>query len=189
MQESKNNKEQIINNETTEREMLVFLCKYMHKLEDQITDVKVGLQKQIGDVRTDLQKQITDVRTDLQKQITDVRTDLQKQITDVRTDLQKQINDVKVSLQKQIRDVRTDLQKQINELEKQNKVIQTQNKNIQLMIENEIRPNISIIAEGHQNLYEKFNEATKVSQEDELVRIRVNIHETEIKNIKEHLNI
>lgn len=134
MQESKNNKEQIINNETTEREMLVFLCKYMHKLEDQITDVKVGLQKQIGDVRTDLQKQI-------------------------------------------------------NELEKQNKVIQTQNKNIQLMIENEIRPNISIIAEGHQNLYEKFNEATKVSQEDELVRIRVNIHETEIKNIKEHLNI
>ena len=42
---------------------------------------------------------------------------------------------------------------------------------------------------GKINLYEKFNEATKVSQEDELVRIRVNIHETEIKNIKEHLNI
>lgn len=59
---------------------------------------------------------------------------------------------------------------------------------INVTLENVTNRNIKIIAEGHLDLSRKLDEALKVENEKELLLIRVNILENELKQIKEQLN-
>ena len=58
-------------------------------------------------------------------------------------------------------------------------------KDIQLTIENEIRPNIQTIAEGHLDLNRKLDEALKVENEKEIMKIHLTHLENEVRRIKE----
>lgn len=60
--------------------------------------------------------------------------------------------------------------------------------NIRLTLENETNPNIKVIAEGHLDLNRKLDHALKVENEKEMLIIRVNILENEIRKIKERLD-
>ena len=62
-------------------------------------------------------------------------------------------------------------------------------RNIELTIENEIRANIRQVAEGHHNLSKKLHEALKAGAENEMLSIRVNVLESEMRRVKEHLQI
>lgn len=59
--------------------------------------------------------------------------------------------------------------------------------NIELTLENETNRNIKIIAEGHLDLSRKLDDALKVENEKELLLIRVNILENELRKVKERL--
>ena len=56
---------------------------------------------------------------------------------------------------------------------------------INLRLENEIAPNIMRVAEGHMDLYRKLGEATKVTNEQEMMAIRLNILEREMREVKD----
>ena len=58
---------------------------------------------------------------------------------------------------------------------------------VQITIENEIRNNIQILAEGHMTLERKLDESLKVNQEKELLLIRVNRLESEVRELKERI--
>lgn len=58
---------------------------------------------------------------------------------------------------------------------------------IKLTLENEIRTNIMRVAEGHLDLYRKLDDAQKIDNEKEMIAIRVNILETELRRVKERL--
>lgn len=60
---------------------------------------------------------------------------------------------------------------------------------LELTLENETNRNIKIIAEGHSDLSRKLDLALKEDSEKELLRVRVNILENEIRKIKERLEI
>lgn len=60
-------------------------------------------------------------------------------------------------------------------------------RSIQLTLENETNRNIKIIAEGHLDLSRKLTEALKVDNEKEMLLIRVNILENELRKIKERI--
>ena len=53
----------------------------------------------------------------------------------------------------------------------------------------EINRNIRIIAEGHADLCRKLDEALKVENEKELLLVRTNIMENDIRKIKDKLEI
>lgn len=55
---------------------------------------------------------------------------------------------------------------------------------IQLTLENETNRNIKIIAEGHLDLSRKLDEALKVDTEKEMLLIRVNRLENELRRLK-----
>lgn len=55
---------------------------------------------------------------------------------------------------------------------------------IQLTLENETNKNIKIIAEGHLDLRRKLDEALKVDNEKEMLMIRVNRLENELRRLK-----
>lgn len=68
--------------------------------------------------------------------------------------------------------------------------IQCMNKNIsaiELHLENTTDRNITLIAEGHLDLSRKLDEALEVENEKELLLIRVNYLESEVKRIKSRL--
>lgn len=58
---------------------------------------------------------------------------------------------------------------------------------IELHLENVTDRNINIVAEGHLDLSRKLDEALKVENEKELLLIRVNYLEAEVKKIKKRL--
>lgn len=60
-------------------------------------------------------------------------------------------------------------------------------KEIQLTLENETNRNIKIIAEGHLDLSRKLDEALKVENEKEMLMVRVNILESEVRRLKEKM--
>ena len=61
--------------------------------------------------------------------------------------------------------------------------------NIELTLENEVCRNICTIAEAHLDLSRKFNQALKVKDDDELVRVRLNVLENDVRKIKQQLEI
>ena len=60
-------------------------------------------------------------------------------------------------------------------------------KSIQLTLENETNRNIKIIAEGHLDLSRKLDEALKIENEKEMLLLRVNRLENEIRRIKQRI--
>lgn len=59
---------------------------------------------------------------------------------------------------------------------------------IQLTLENETNRNIKIIAEGHLDLNRKLDDALKVDTEKEMLLIRVNRLENEVRRLKERIS-
>ena len=60
-------------------------------------------------------------------------------------------------------------------------------KSIRLTLENETNRNIRLIAEGHLTLERKLDESLKVNQEKELLLLRVNSLENEVRLLKERI--
>lgn len=58
---------------------------------------------------------------------------------------------------------------------------------IQMTLENETNKEISIIAEGHLDLSRKLDDALKVENEKEMLLLRVNRLENEIRRIKQRI--
>ena len=58
---------------------------------------------------------------------------------------------------------------------------------LRLTLENETNHNIKLIAEGHLDLSQKLDEALKIENEKEMLMIRVNTMENEIRKINSRL--
>ena len=80
-----------------------------------------------------------------------------------------------------------------DEKETKNKIVNMESKieniesditSIKLTIENEIRVNIQRVAEGHLDLSRNLHEAMKPSNEVEMLAIKVNFLESEIRELK-----
>ena len=83
-------------------------------------------------------------------------------------------------------DVRLDeMQNQINANGEGIARLENEVSKINLRLENEIAPNIMRVAEGHMDLYRKLSEATKITNEQEMMAIRLNILEREMREVKE----
>ncbi|MCI8585904.1 MAG: hypothetical protein HFI92_08405 [Lachnospiraceae bacterium] len=56
---------------------------------------------------------------------------------------------------------------------------------LKLTIENEIRVNIKRVAEGHLDLSRNLHEALKIDNEKEMMALRINSLENEVRRLKE----
>lgn len=59
---------------------------------------------------------------------------------------------------------------------------------IEMTLENEIRNNIRIVAEGHTDIIRKFDDYM-IENSKEMFSVRMNILETDVRNIKEKIGI
>ena len=59
---------------------------------------------------------------------------------------------------------------------------------IKLTLENEIRVNIQRVAEGHLDLSRNFHDAMKPNNEIEMLAIRVNMLESDVRDLKHKIS-
>ena len=83
----------------------------------------------------------------------------------------------------EIQDMKTDMQDMKTDMQE----LKRRATSIELTLENETNPNIKTVAEGHLDLSRKLDDALKVENEKEMLLIRVNILENELRKIKEKL--
>lgn len=107
----------------------------------------------------------------LEENLMVVKSELKEEIQGVRGELKEEIQIVRGELKKEIQIVRGELKEEVTGLK--------------LVIDNEIRRNISIVAEGHLDLSRKLDEAIKGNQERETLMIRVNALETYVRELRE----
>ena len=62
-------------------------------------------------------------------------------------------------------------------------------RDLQLTLENVTNRNIRFVAEGHLDLNRKLDEALKAEQEKELMLLRVNVLENDMRKVKEKVGI
>ena len=101
---------------------------------------------------------------------------LKEEIQEVRSELREEIQDVRSEL----KDVRSELKDVRSEL----KDVQDDVTGVKLIMENELRRNISINAENHLDLYEKLSEYKKVTDEQFHLSMRVNTLESYVKELR-----
>ena len=76
---------------------------------------------------------------------------------------------------------------EMQELKQRTTNIEKDVTDIKLTLENEIRVNIQRVAEGHLDLSRNLHEATRPSNEVEMLAIKVRMLETDIRDIKARL--
>ena len=148
---------------------------------------------EIAGVRTELKDEIAGVKTELKDEIAGVRTELKDEIAGVRTELKDEIAGVKTELKDEIAGVRTELKDEINELrttfDKRFENIEKSMDTTRFILENEIRDNIRLVAEGHLDLYRKMEEVAKTNNEKEIMFMRLKYLESEVRVIKDKFGI
>jgi len=60
---------------------------------------------------------------------------------------------------------------------------------IEITVENELTERIEIVADGHLDIYRRLDEALKVENEKEMLKIRVNILEHDVRRVKEKIGV
>ncbi len=101
----------------------------------------------------------------------------------MKSDMQNMKSDMQ-NMKSDMQNMKSDMQNVKNDLQEvKQKVI-----NIDLTLENEIRVNIRRVAEGHLDLSRNLHEAMRIDNEKEMLSIRVNILESELRRIKARLD-
>ena len=103
-----------------------------------------------------------------------------KKMDALEKSLKEEIQEVRSELREEIQDVRSELKDVRSEL----KDVQDDVTGVKLIMENELRRNISINAENHLDLYEKLSEYKKVTDEQFHLSMRVNTLESYVKELR-----
>ncbi len=145
----------------TENEMLQAIYSDMQNMKNDMQNMKSDMKE----MKTDMQNMKTDMQN-MKSDMKEMKTDMQGMKTDMqgmKTDMQGMKTDIQ------------DLRGRVS--------------GIEMTLENETNRNIRIIAEGHADLCRKLDEALKVENEKELLLVRTNIMENDIRKIKDKLEI
>lgn len=92
----------------------------------------------------------------------------------------KKMDALEKSLKEEIQEVRSELKEVRSEL----KGVQDDVAGVKLIMENELRKNISIVAENHLDLYQKLSEYQKVAAEQFHLSMRVNSLESYVRELR-----
>ena len=88
-----------------------------------------------------------------------------------------------ITLKEDVSSLKEDVSNLKERMDKQEEEI----RQVRIYQENVLNRNIQIIAEGHIDLVRKLDESIKVSQDDEMLRVRMNILECDMARVKEKL--
>ncbi len=113
-------------------------------------------------------------------------------IAGVKTELKNEINELGKNFDRKFEDIDKrleDIDKRFENTDKRFESIERNMDTMRFILENEIRDNIRLVAEGHLDLYRKMEEVLKTSNEKEIMFMRLKYLESEVRAIKDKFGI
>ena len=101
--------------------------------------------------------------------------------------LESDVKEVKQEVA-EVKEEVTDLKQEVEEVKEEVTGLNQNVTHIMLIIDNEVRVNIQRIAEGHLDLSRNLHEAMKPSKEVEMLAIKVNMLESEVRDSKHRVS-
>ena len=170
----------------TDREILLSLYNDMHEVKGCMT----SLENRVAN----LESSMTILKNDVSGLKNDV-SGLKNDVSELKDDVSGLKKDV-IGLKKDVSGLKKDvseLKNDVSGLKNDVSGLKNDVTNIKMTLENETNRNIRIIAEGHSDLSRKFDEALKHEQqyheERELLLVRVNSIENDVRKIKEKVAV
>ncbi len=114
-----------------------------------------------------------------------MKADMQAMKADMQA-MKAEIRAMKAEMQTMKADIET-MKADIQTMKADIQALQNRVASIELTLESETNRNIKIVAEGHAILNRRLDEALKVESEKEMLLIRVNRLENEVRKIKEEV--
>lgn len=130
---------------------------------------------------------IYDDMQDLKEDVHVLKEDVHALKEDVQG-LKEDVQDLKVKVEVLREDVDV-LKEDVSVLKEDVSVLKENVTGIQLTLENETNRNIRVVAEGHLDLNRKLDDALKVENEKEMMHLRVNVLENDMRRVKEKVGI
>ena len=152
----------------TDSQKLDYLIEQMTGVKAEITEIKediAGLKEDVAGLKEDVAGLKEDVAV------------LKEDVTGLKEDVAGLKEDVAV-LKEDVAGLQERMDKQENEI-----------RYIRTFQENNLEKGIKIIAEGHVMLLRRLNEALKITEDDEMLRLRVNVLECDMSRVKEKLAV
>ena len=116
----------------------------------------------------------------------EVKEDIREMKGDIQ-ELQTEMKEVKEDIREMKGDIQ-DTKEDVQELKTDVEQLKTSVKSIETTLENEVIHGIKIIAEAHFDLHRKLHEALKITNEEELIALRVTNLEKEMRQVKARLD-
>ena len=145
----------------TDSQKLDFLIEQMTGVKAEITEMKEDI--------AGLKEDVAGLKEDV--------AGLKEDVAVLKEDVAELKEDVAV-LKEDVANLQERMDKQENEL-----------RYIRTFQENDLEKGIKIIAEGHVMLLRRLNEALKITEDDEMLRLRVNVLECDMSRVKEKLAV
>jgi len=133
----------------------------MEKIYDKVCNVETEVGTVKSDVNT-LKSEVSTLKSDVSTLKSDVST-LKSEMKEVKSDICVLKSDV------------SSLKDRVTSLE--------------MTLENETNRNIRVIAEGHMDLVRKLDEALAVKSEREMMKLRMNVLENDMRVVKNKIGI
>ena len=166
----------------TDSQKLDYLIEQMTGVKAEITEMKediAGLKEDVAGLKEDVAGLKEDVAV-LKEDVAGLKEDvavLKEDVTGLKEDVAGLKEDVAV-LKEDVAGLQERMDKQENEI-----------RYIRTFQENNLEKGIKIIAEGHVMLLRRLNEALKITEDDEMLRLRVNVLECDMSRVKEKLAV
>ena len=161
---------------------------------EMITEIVTkAVGKEIKPIKSDIAEMKGDI-VELKKDSVEMKKDiveLKKNSVEMKKDIVELKKD-SVEMKKGIVELKKDsieMRKDLMELDENYTELNSNMKAMQLTLENETNKGIQIVAEGHLDLSRKLDAALEVENEKEMLKLRMNRLESDMKKVKEKLEI
>ena len=182
--------------EMTDREMLAAIYGGVEQIKGDVAqlNVRVGnLESDVTELKSDvsvLKSDVTELKSDvsvLKSDVTELKSDVSVLKSDV-TELKSEVTELKSEVTELKSDVSV-LKEDVSNLKEDMEQTKSKISGIEMTLENEIRNNIRIVAEGHTDIIRRFDDYMVIENSKEMFSVRMNILETDVRNIKEKIGI
>ncbi|MBP3617712.1 MAG: hypothetical protein J6J38_06715 [Lachnospiraceae bacterium] len=130
-------------------------------------------------------------QSEMIRAIYDDMQDLKEDVHILKEDVHVLKEDVSV-LKEDVQDLKVKvevLREDVDDLKEDVSALKENVTGIQLTLENETNRNIRVVAEGHLDLNRKLDDALKVENEKEMMHLRINVLENDMRRVKEKIGI
>lgn len=175
--------------EMTDREMLAAIYGGVEQIKGDVAQLNVRVGNLESDV-TELKSDVSVLKSDVMELKSDVSV-LKSDVTELKSEVTELKSDVAV-LKEDVTELKSDvsvLKEDVSKLKEDMEQTKSKISGIEMTLENEIRNNIRIVAEGHTDIIRRFDDYMVIENSKEMFSVRMNILETDVRNIKEKIGI